>query len=148
MSTLSMLKFRASIFAAVVAFAPFSPASHAQYSGMRAQVNVPFGFQTGSQHYAPGVYTIEMVNDYTLLISGASRSSMALTSVEDKAQPAKRGTAVFHKYGNQYFLSEITVAGKSRSLHLTPSRTESELRRGEKKTAPDGVELSLLQGAR
>jgi hypothetical protein len=73
---------------------------------------------------------------------------MALTSVEDKAQPAKRGTAVFHKYGNQYFLSEITVAGKSRSLHLTPSRTESELRRGEKKTAPDGVELSLLQGAR
>ena len=71
---------------------------------------------------------------------------MALTSVEDKAQPAKRGTAVFHKYGNQYFLSEITVAGKCRSLHLTPSRTESELRRGEKKTA--GVELSLLQNSR
>jgi hypothetical protein len=146
MSTLSMLKFRASIFAAVVAFAPFSPASHAQDSGTRAQVNVPFGFQTGSQHYAPGVYTIEMENDYTLLISGASQSSMALTSVEDKAQPAKRGTAVFHKYGNQYFLSEITVAGKCRSLHLTPSRTESELRRGEKKTA--GVELALLQNSR
>jgi hypothetical protein len=146
MSTLSMLKFRASIFAAVVAFAPLSPAAHAQDSGMRAQVNVPFGFQTGSQHYAPGVYTIEMENDYTLLISGASHSSMALTSVEDKAQPAKRGTAVFHKYGNQYFLSEITVAGKSRCLHLTPSRTESELRRGEKK--PAGVELSLLQGPR
>jgi hypothetical protein len=146
MSTLSMLKFRASIFAAVVAFAPLTPAAHAQDDGMRARVNVPFGFQTGSQHYAPGVYTIEMENDYTLLISGASQSSMAMTSVEDNAQPAKRGTAVFHKYGNQYFLSEITVAGKSRSLHLTPSRTESELRRGEKK--PAGVELSLLQGGR
>ena len=148
MSTLSMLKFRASIFAAVVAFAPLTPAAHAQDNGMRARVNVPFGFQTGSQHYAPGVYTLEMENDHTLMISGASQSSMALTSVEDNAQAAKRGTAVFHKYGNQYFLSEITVAGKSRSLHLTPSRTESQLRRGQKRTAPAGVELSLLQGPR
>jgi len=87
-----------------------------------------------------------MENDHTLMISGASQSSMALTSVEDNAQAAKRGAAVFHKYGDQYFLSEITVAGKSRSLHLTPSRTEGQLRRGQKKTA--GVELSLLQGPR
>jgi hypothetical protein len=146
MSTLSMLKFRASIFAAVVAFAPLSPALHAQDGGTSARVNVPFGFQTGSQHYAPGVYTIEMANDYTLMISGASKSSMALMSVVDNAQPAKRGTAVFHKYGDQYFLSEIMVAGKSRSLHLTPSRAEAQLRRGEMK--PAGVELSLLQGPR
>jgi hypothetical protein len=146
MSTLSMLKFRASIFAAVVAFAPLTPVAHAQDNGMRARVNVPFGFQTGSQHYAPGVYTLEMENDHTLMISGASQSSMALTSVEDNAQAAKRGTAVFHKYGDQYFLSEITVAGKSRSLHLTPSRTESQLRHGQKKAA--GVELSLLQAPR
>jgi hypothetical protein len=146
MSTLSMLKFRASIFAAVVAFAPLSPASQAQDAGMAARVNIPFGFQTGSQHFAPGVYTLEMENDHTLMISGASQSWMALTSVEDNAKPAKRGTAVFHKYGDHYFLSEITVAGTSRSLHLTPSRTESQMRRGQKKAA--GVELSLLQAPR
>jgi hypothetical protein len=146
MSTLSMLKFRASIFAAVVAFAPLSPASQAQDSGMLARVNIPFGFQTDSQHFAPGVYTLEMANDHTLMIHGASQSWMALTSVEDKAQPAKRGTAVFHKYGDHYFLSEITVAGTSRYLHLTPSRTESQMRRGQKKAA--GVELSLLQAPR
>jgi hypothetical protein len=146
MSTLWMLKFRASIFAAVVAFAPFSPASHAQDAGMAARVNIPFGFQTGSQHFAPGVYTLEMENDHTLLIRGASQSWMALTSVGDKAQPAKRGTAVFHKYGDHYFLSEITVAGSNRYLHLTPSRTESQLRRGQEKAA--GVELALLQNSR
>ena len=146
MSTLSMLKFRASIFAAVVTLAPLSPASHAQDAGMAARVNIPFGFQTDSQHFAPGVYTLEMENDHTLLIRGASQSWMALTSVEDNAKPAKRGTAVFHKYGDHYFLSEVTVAGTSRYLHLTPSRTESQLRRGQKKTA--GVELSLLQAPR
>jgi hypothetical protein len=146
MSTLSMLKFRASIFAAVVAFAPLSPAAQAQENGMAVRVNVPFGFQNGSQHFAPGVYSIAMENDHTMVIRGASQSWMAMTSVEDHAQPAKRGTAVFHKYGDQYFLSEITVAGKCRHLYLTPSRTESQLRRGQKK--PAGVELSLLQGPR
>jgi hypothetical protein len=146
MSTPSMLKFRASIFAAVVAFATLTPASHAQDAGIRARVNVPFGFQTGSQHYAPGAYTIEMENEHTLMISGAAHSSMALMSVDDKAQPAKRGTAVFHKYGDQHFLSEITVVGTGRYLHPTPSRTESKLRRAQKNSA--GVELSLLQGIR
>jgi hypothetical protein len=146
MSTLSMLKFRASIFAAVVAFAPLTPAAHAQENGTAVRVNVPFVFQNGSQHFAPGVYTLAMENDHTVVIRGASQSWMALTSIVDNAQPAKRGTAVFHKYGDQYFLSEITVAGKSRYLHLTPSRAECQLRRGQKK--PAGVELSLLQGPR
>jgi hypothetical protein len=45
MSTLSMLKFRASIFTAVLALAPLSPASHAQATGAFAKVNVPFAFE-------------------------------------------------------------------------------------------------------
>jgi hypothetical protein len=148
MSMLSMLKFRAGIFAAVVAFAPVSPASHAQDAGLLARVNVPFGFQTDSQHFAPGVYTLELENDQTLLIRGASQSWVVMTSVEDNARPAERGTAVFHKYGDQYFLSKITVAGKSRRLYLTPSKTERQMRLATQKTAPAGVELSLLQGSR
>jgi hypothetical protein len=148
MSTLSMLTFRASIFAAVFTLAPLSPLSHAQDNGMVARVKVPFGFQTASQHFAPGDYTLGMENDHTLVIRGASQSRMAMTSVEDNAQPVKTGKAVLHRYGGQYFLSEITIAGKSRHLHLTPSRTESQLRNGQKKTAPAGVELSLLQGSR
>ncbi len=49
MSTLSMLKFRASIFTAVLAIAPLSPASHAQGVGDFAKMNVPFAFETGSR---------------------------------------------------------------------------------------------------
>jgi hypothetical protein len=147
MSMLSTLKFRASIFAAVVAFAPISPASHAQNSGMLARVNVPFGFQTDSQHLAAGVYTLELANEHTLVIRGASQSWVVMTSAEDNAQPAERGTALFHKYGDQYFLSKITIAGKSRRLCLAPSKAERQMRIATQKTAPAGVELSLLQGA-
>jgi hypothetical protein len=148
MSTLSMLKFRASIFAAVLTLAPFSPASHAQDGGTVAQVNVPFAFNTASQHYAPGMYRIHMQNEYTLLIQGASESHLAIVRTEDNSQTVKTGKAVFHKYGDQYFLSEITVQGTNRHVYLTPSKREREERIAQNKKAPAGVELSLLQNAR
>src|ERR1700742_2377070 len=114
MSTPSMLKFRASIFAVVLTLVPMSPALHAQDADMAAQVNVPFAFNTASQHYAPGLYRLRMENEDTLLIEGASSSHLALVRTEDDAQRVKTGKAVFHKYGNQYFLSEIAVSGIKR----------------------------------
>jgi hypothetical protein len=148
MSTLSMLKFRAGIFTAVLALAPLSPASRAQDIGMVAQVNVPFAFNTASQHFAPGLYRMRLEDQHILLIQGASDSYIAMVRTEDNAQIVKTGKAVFHKYGNQYFLNEITVEGTSRHVHLTPSKTESELRIAQSNKAPVGVELSLLQSTR
>ncbi len=46
MSTLSILKFRTRLFAAVLAITPLSAALHAQDVGMLASVNVPFAFET------------------------------------------------------------------------------------------------------
>jgi hypothetical protein len=148
MSTLSMLKFRASIFAAVLTIVPMSPALHAQDADMAAEVNVPFAFNTASQHYAPGLYRLRMESEDTLLIQGGSNSHLAMVRTEDEAQRVKTGKAVFHKYGNQYFLSEIAVAGTSRHLHFAPSKREKEAQIAQDKKAPEGVELSLLQNAR
>jgi hypothetical protein len=146
MSTLSMLKFRASIFAAVLAFATLSPASHAQDVGMFAKMNVPFAFEIGSQHYSAGVYTMGMDNQHILVIKGVSGSGLAMTSVDDNGQPAQRGVAVFHKYGNQYFLSEISVTGMSRRIHLRQATAESKLEIAQNKTAPQSVEVAVSQG--
>ena len=124
MSTPSMLKFRASIFAVVLTLVPMSPALHAQDADMAAQVNVPFAFNTASQHYAPGLYRLRMENEDTLLIEGASNSHLALVRTEDDAQRVKTGKAVFHKYGNQYFLSGVRASGSTMSCHLAPSKQE------------------------
>jgi hypothetical protein len=148
MTTLSMLKFRASIFAAALAIAPFSPVSRAQDVGMLAQVNVPFAFETASQHFNAGVYTIRVENEHTLRIQGKSRSGLAMTWVDDNAQSAKTGKAVFQKYGDQYFLSEISITGKSRRIHFRPSKTESQMLIAGSKTTPTGVELALMDGSR
>ena len=141
MSTLSMLKVRAGIFAAVVTLAPLSPLSHAQDNGMLARVNVPFSFESGAKHFAPGVYAIRMENSHTLLIRGVSDSGLALTSIQDDGQAAKRGQAVFQRHGNRYFLREVTVAGKSRRLYLQMTTEQTRLL---KAPTPPSEEVALL----
>jgi hypothetical protein len=146
MSTLSISKFRAGLFAAVLAVAPLSPALHGQDIGMVAKVNVPFAFETASgHHFAPGVYSVRMESLHTLLIRGDSDSALTMTSLEDNSQTAKVGKATFLKYGSQYFLSEITVAGKSRRIAFATSKAEQRAQVAAEKTPPTNVELALLE---
>jgi hypothetical protein len=146
MSTLSISKFRAGLFAAVLAVAPLSPALHGQDVGMIAKMNVPFAFETASgHHFAPGVYSVRMDSLHTLLIRGDSDSALTMTTLEDNGQVAKTGEATFHRYGNQYFLSEITVAGKSRQIHFAKSKAENRAQVAAEKTPATNVELALME---
>jgi hypothetical protein len=123
MNILSTSKFRAGLFAAVLAVAPLSPALHAQDVGMIGKMNVPFAFETTSgHHFNPGVYSIRMDSPHTMLIRGDSDSALTMAAIEDNGQPAKNGKATFRRYGSQYFLSEITVAGRSRRRSRWPRR--------------------------
>ena len=148
MSTLSLLRFRAGMIAAALAITPFSPAGRAQDAGMLVQVNVPFAFDTDSEHFDAGVYTIRTENEHILRFQGKSQSELVMTWVEDNAQAATKGKAMFEKYGDRYFLSEISIAGKSRHLHFWPSRAEQELQVAGNKTALMNVELALMDGSR
>ena len=148
MSTLSILKFRAAVIAATLAITPLSQVCRAQDVGMLIQVNVPFAFDTASEHFDAGVYTIRTENEHILRFQGKSQSELVMTWVEDNAQPATTGKAMFQKYGDQYFLSEISIAGKSRHLYFWPSRAEQELQVAGNKTARMGVEVALMDGSR
>jgi hypothetical protein len=148
MSTLSLLKFRAAVIAATLAITPFSPAGRAQDTGMLVQINVPFAFDTDSQHFDAGVYTIRTENEHILRFQGTSQSELVMTWVEDNAQQASKGKAMFQKYGERYFLSEISIAGKSRHLYFWSSRAEQELQVAGNKTAPMNVEVALVDGSR
>jgi hypothetical protein len=152
MSTLSISKFRAGLFAAVLAVAPLSPALHGQDVGMIAKMNVPFAFETASgHHFAPGVYSVRMDSLHTLLIRGDSDSALTMTTVEDTGQTAKTGNATFRKYGNQYFLAEITKK-PSDSLRQVEGRRPGADRRREnpadqRGTSPVGSNTLELSAA-
>jgi hypothetical protein len=145
MNTLSISKFRAGLFAAVLAVAPLSPALHGQDVGMIANVNVPFAFETLSgHHFGPGLYSIKMENVHTMLIRGDSDVALTPATAEDNAQPAKKGKATFQRYGNECFLTEITVEGASRSIHFGRSKVERQMQVATGETAPTTVEVALL----
>ncbi len=145
MNTLSISKSRAGLFAAVLAVAPLSPVLHGQDVGMIVNVNVPFAFQTASgHHFNPGIYSIRMENVHTLLIRGDSDVALTPATAEDNAQPAKKGEAAFRRYGNEYFLTEITVQGASRSLHFAKSNEEKRVQIAAGDTLPTNVEVALL----
>jgi hypothetical protein len=143
MLTLTMLKVPADLIAAVLAVASLAPAAQAQdlAPGFAVKINVPFTFETAmGQHFAPGIYTISMNGEKTMLIRGAKTSGLVLT------QLATKGKAVFTHYGDKYFLRAVWVAG-SNSLFCGRSKAEHQLQVAAAKT-PTAVELALLQTGR
>jgi hypothetical protein len=98
MRTLTMSKVPAGLIAAVLAVASLAPAAQAQDqdSGFTAKMNVPFAFEAGlGQHFAPGIYTIRMNGEQTMLIRGMGTSGLALTQLASDGLPATKGKAVF-----------------------------------------------------
>jgi hypothetical protein len=128
MNRLSIFKFAAPLVAAVLTFAVAAPAAHAQASGSRVSVNVPFGFQAGSRHFEPGTYRISMVNQQTILISGSSKSAMTFASWTPDSNRGRASKVVFHRYGDQYFMREIWTSGQSGHLASIESKAEATAR--------------------
>ena len=109
---------------------------------------MPFAFQTASgHHFNPGIYSIKMENVHTLLIRGDSDVALTSAIAEDNAQPAKTGRATFRRYGNEYFLTEITVQGESRSIDFDKSKEEKRVQIAAGDVAPANVEVALLRTA-
>jgi hypothetical protein len=147
MSTLSIWKFRATAFAAVLAVVSLAPASHAQGPKTVGKVNVPFAFETRLHHFEPGTYTISMETPQIMRIKGASDSGFVLIQLAGDRQRATKSKVVFQKSGDRYFLGEIWIAEESGHMDVIKSKAERQLQIAGQKSAPTGVELALLETA-
>jgi hypothetical protein len=120
-----MLKVPAGLIAAVLAVASSTTAAKAQDAGFAAKMTVPFAFQIASgQHFAPGIYTIRMNGEQSMLIRSNTASGLAMTQLANDGQPATQGKAVFTHYGDRYFLRSVSVPGNS--SHLICERSKAE----------------------
>ena len=124
MSKLQTSKIYAILLAVILAGATLTPASQAQDLENALIVNVPFAFQNGRQHLPAGLYTISMNNQHIAKIQGDSKSGFALTWFNEDSQPSKTSKVVFRKYGDQYFLHEIWLAGDTSYTYFLPSKAE------------------------
>jgi hypothetical protein len=144
----TLLKVPAGLIAAVLTVASLAPVAQAQNAGFAARMKVPFAFQTASgQNFAPGVYTIRMNGQHTMVIRGTKTSGVAMTQLANDGLPATRGKAVFTHYGDRYFLRAVWVAGEANHLICNSPKAERQSRIAAVKTSST-VELALLQEGR
>ncbi len=132
----------------VAAFASLSPAMHAQMKAI-ASVSVPFPFDYGTKHFAPGVYTIRMDGLGLLLIGSRDGIGMAIAQTGSKTNTRGGNQVIFRKYGDRYFLTEVLLADRGDRITVLESKAEKRAAREYREqvmngTAPTEVDLALL----
>jgi hypothetical protein len=95
------------------------------------KVEVPFAFSVGSNALAAGQYEVFRAfpgDDGIQMIrrTDGSASVMALTLPADRTSEAGKCELIFHRYGNEYFLSQIWT-GERLGQAIRESNREKEL---------------------
>jgi hypothetical protein len=126
------MKKQIAIAVALMAAAIAAGQCYAQRTTCKA--DIPFAFQVANQTMPAGEYLIQRnsdLNEETQMIrrTDSSAAALALTSaVVDVKNGKSEPELVFHKYGDNYFLSEIWT-GQGDGRRLLVSKREKELAR-------------------
>jgi hypothetical protein len=121
--------------------------AYAQTINLKA--DVPFNFVVTGGTLPSGEYTLRSIEriDRAVVISGAGEKPsifLATPCLSLKAmQASQQAKLVFSRYGDQYFLSEIWMAGNTVGHQLPKSRREVEIAKNE--TAQQVVILAELR---
>jgi hypothetical protein len=136
--------------AALVAIVPMTRA-HAQT--VATHVNVPFAFDCGSRHFAPGAYTLRRLDfgsQELLTLWDGKDTSKFLINVGDAGKVAASGYVIFRKYGNRYFLAEYHPANSAITMEVPSSKSERTVARDYAANQPESgheqVALSVTSG--
>ena len=111
---------------ALLAIANFALAgtSYAQSTGVRAKV--PFAFTVGDKVLPAGDYTIKAESTQVIVIKNHDHPGEAALTLVNQASNGSPsgGKLLFHRYGSQYFLSEILCNPADMNLSIPPSNRE------------------------
>jgi hypothetical protein len=125
------MKYGRRIIALTLALLPVLAAAQLQSSD-RIVTQVPFEFMVANKAVPAGEYVVQsaVMDGKTLVI----RNTAARLGLFSQASLAEAKTAagayalVFHKYGDQYFLAGVQIAGDRTIYRLQESKAEAELR--------------------
>jgi hypothetical protein len=111
--------------------------SFAQSNGVRA--TVPFDFTVSGKLLPAGTYTIKPVSESVIAITSHDQPVSALSLVNQNSNKSPgAGKWIFHRYGDQYFLSEILCDQADMDLEIPTSKQERQVQRQEAALASAG----------
>ena len=139
--------FRTLFVVSSLVFVPVCIPAHGQSQTMA--VNVPFSFEMGDQHFAPGTYTISTPSSGVIELSNRTTAGLILARGEESRKPSTTSKVVFDRYGDHYFLRQIWFHAEETSyLECPESKTEKQAKRSElasNSKKPSNVELAMLR---
>ena len=139
----------------VTAIITAGASAQAQTLEYKLTVDIPFDFSVSGQKLPAGKYWIgraqNSIGDTVVQIqstdmhSVANRFSVPIVTFKSK----KRGEVVFHRYDDQYFLSEVWPSGGGTGRAFLKTRTERKLARSARENGiaalkPETVTLVAL----
>ncbi len=103
--------------------------AHGSEFGVRA--NIPFDFVIGTKTLPQGTYTVKLDNTHpnVLVISGQDNNEGAIAlSITVSAEDIEDNSPklIFHRYGNEYFLSQVWSGARQAGNELLKSQQERE----------------------
>lgn len=106
--------------------AGFVTAGSALAQDHKVTATVPFNFTVDGRTLPAGNYTIgnDINSPRMLTIADRQKGVTVMTITIPDSGYAADNKLVFHRYGNQYFLSEVRTSSSSMSCHLTTSKQE------------------------
>jgi hypothetical protein len=105
-------------------------------------INIPFSFIVGEKTLPAGEYTVEpnrKDSDNVWLVQSKEGHASALFSTKTvrASETQEEARLVFHRYGGQYFLSQIWTQGETAGRELLIQRLERQL-------AKDSIERQMM----
>jgi hypothetical protein len=97
---------------------------------LRLTATVPFEFMVAGRSMPAGDYTIgNLGSSGAIRVTNGNTSVLSIANVASSGSKERSGQAllIFHRYGDQYFLSRIVDGNRATGLELPASRTEKEL---------------------
>ena len=141
--------FRTLFIVTSLAFIPGTLPANAQGDHHTMTDNVPFAFELGSKHLAPGTYTISTPVDGVVEIRSTTDVAMIMARHGESGKPTKSAKVVFDRCGDQYFLRQLWFSPDENTYLESPeSKSEKQAKRSElalnSKNASN-VELAMLR---
>jgi hypothetical protein len=128
---------RISAIALIVA-ASFVTAGSAMAQDHRAQATVPFNFTVNGNSLPAGTYIVGSESSSPNVITITDREKnvhLMAIAMPDSNTSGAANKLVFHRYGNQYFLSEVRCESASMNLALSTSKAEKRAKAAQTQEA-------------
>jgi len=94
-----------------------------------AKATVPFDFTVGQTKMPAGTYEISPLSHAILIMDRkTAKSVLSLFNSEEPSRGDSTPKLVFHRYGDKYFLSQVSRGNGGAVMQLPTSKLEEEVR--------------------